>query len=64
MQFKKQPITLVNPINSEEWVCDDLLDNKYIDGIEYIKVKKPGREKWFLMRKDMLKKQSRVKVVT
>ena len=64
MNIKKQPILLVNPLNSEEWVCDDYQDNKYIDGIEYIKVRKSGQVKWFLMRKDALKKQVRYKAVT
>tara|TARA_R110000868_G_scaffold543_2_gene3923 strand:- start:2153 stop:2347 length:195 start_codon:yes stop_codon:yes gene_type:complete len=64
MNIKKQPILLVNPLNSEEWVCDDYQDTKYIDGIEYIKVRKSGQVKWFLMRKDALKKQVRYKAVT
>ena len=64
MNIKKQPILLVNPLNSEEWLCDDYQDTKYIDGIEYIKVRKSGQVKWFLMRKDALKKQVRYKVVT
>jgi hypothetical protein len=64
MNIKKQPLLLVNPLNSEEWVCDDYQDTKYIDGIEYIKVRKSGQVKWFLMRKDALKKQVRYKAVT
>lgn len=64
MNIKKQPILLVNPLNSEEWVCDDYQDTKYIDGVEYIKVRKSGQVKWFLMRKDALKKQVRYKAVT
>ena len=64
MNIKKQPILLVNPLNSEEWLCDDYQDTKYIDGVEYIKVRKSGQVKWFLMRKDALKKQVRYKAVT
>jgi hypothetical protein len=64
MNIKKQPLLLVNPLNSEEWVCDDYQDTKYIDGVEYIKVRKSGQVKWFLMRKDALKKQVRYKAVT
>ena len=64
MNIKKQPILLVNPLNSEEWLCDDYQDTKYIDGVEYIKVRKSGQVKWFLMRKDALKNQVRYKAVT
>lgn len=64
MNIKKQPILLVNPLNSEEWLCDDYQDTKYIDGVDYIKVRKSGQVKWFLMRKDALKKQVRYKAVT
>ena len=64
MNIKKQPILLVNPLNSEEWLCDDYQDTKYIDGVDYIKVRKSGQVKWFLMRKDALKKQIRYKAVT
>ena len=64
MNIKKQPLLLVNPLNSEEWVCDDYQDTKYIDGVEYIKVRKSGQVKWFLMRKDALKKQVRYNAVT
>jgi len=52
---KRQPVRLVNPINSEEWFCDDYTDNKFIDGVEYIRVHKQDNRS-FLMRKDTLKK--------
>ena len=36
---KSQPVTLVNPINLEEWYCEDYNDVRLIDGVEYIKVR-------------------------
>lgn len=48
--------TLVNPLNSETWMCRDLTDTKDIDGVLYIRVFKPENEsRSFLMRKDALK---------
>ena len=50
-------VTLVNPLNSEMWLCDDYSNTKEIDGISYISVYKPeSRQRTFLMRKDALKK--------
>lgn len=54
--FRAKTQTLVNPLNSEMWVCRDISDTKDIDGVLYIKVHKPENEKrTFLMRKDALK---------
>ena len=38
--------------------CDDYTDNKFIDGVEYIRVHKQDNRS-FLMRKDTLKKISK-----
>jgi hypothetical protein len=54
---KPQPVTLVNPINSEEWVCEDYKDTRFIDGVEYVKVCKPIMQRTVLMRKDALRKK-------
>lgn len=54
---KPQPATLVNPINSEEWICEDYTDTRFIDGIEYVKVRKPIMQRTVLMRKDALRKK-------
>ena len=55
---KSRPKTtvLTNPLNSDEWVCDDYSMVKNIDGVNYITVYKPGNStRTFLMRKDALK---------
>ena len=54
---KPQPATLVNPINSEEWICEDYTDTRFIDGIEYVKVRKPIMQRTVLMRKEALRKK-------
>lgn len=57
-QFNKKPKTtiLVNPLNSEQWFCEDYNTVKVIDGINYITVFKPeNTTRTFLMRKDALK---------
>ena len=56
-QKKTQPATLVNPINSEEWICEDYNDTRFIDGVEYVKVRKPIMQRTLLMRKDALRKK-------
>ena len=58
-QKSKEPkaVTLLNPLNSEMWLCDDYNFTKEIDGISYVSVYKPeSRQRTFLMRKDALKR--------
>ena len=59
MKTVKKPylVTLVNPLNSEEWVCEDYNDTHFIDGVEYVKVRKPSIQRTVLMRKDVLRKK-------
>ena len=54
---KPYPVTLVNPVNSEEWICEDYTDTRFIDGVEYVKVRKPIMQRTVLMRKDVLRKK-------
>ena len=49
-------VTLVNPLNSEEWICEDYNDTRFVDGIEYVKVRKPIMQRTVLMRKEALRK--------
>jgi hypothetical protein len=56
-QKKTQPVTLVNPINSEEWLCEDYTDIRFIDGVEYSKVRKPHMRHSVSMRKEALRKK-------
>ena len=54
---KPYPVTLFNPVNSEEWICEDYNDIRVIDGVEYVKVRKPIMQRTVLMRKDVLRKK-------
>jgi len=54
---KPQPVILVNPINSEEWFCEDYSDTRFIDGVEYVKVRKPHMRHSVSMRKEVLRKK-------
>ena len=56
-QKKTQPVTLVNPINSEEWLCEDYTDIRFIDGVEYIKVSKPHMRHSVSMLKEAFRKK-------
>jgi hypothetical protein len=59
MKVVKKPysVTLVNPVNTEEWICEDYNDVRVIDGVEYVKVRKPTMQRTVLMRKDVLRKK-------
>jgi len=49
-------IVLENIFNQELVRCPNPRDIEIIDGIEYLKVQKQGQAKFFLMRKDSLKR--------
>ena len=59
MKVVKKPyfVTLVNPVNSEEWICEDYNDIRFIDAVEYVKVRKPAMQRTVLMRKEALRKK-------
>jgi hypothetical protein len=59
MKVVKKPyfVTLINPVNSEEWICEDYNDTRVIDGVEYVKVRKSIMQRTVLMRKDVLRKK-------
>ena len=52
-----KPVTLVNPLNSEEWICEDYNDTRFVDGVEYLKVRKLIMQRTVLMRKEALRKK-------
>lgn len=56
--MKKYTVRLVNPLNNEEWLCEDYADVKFIEAVEYIKVRKLDSPRTLLMRKDALRKKS------
>ncbi len=59
MKTVKKPyfVTLVNPVNSEEWICEDYNDIRFIDAVEYVKVRKSTMQRTVLMRKEALRKK-------
>jgi hypothetical protein len=46
----------VNPINKEQWICDDATRTKTIDGVTYLTVHRVDSYRKVLMRKDSLQK--------
>lgn len=51
-----KPVMLVNPLNSDVWMCNDYNNTKDIDGVVYLTVYRPeNSNRTFLMRKDVLK---------
>ena len=59
MKVVKKPyfVTLINPVNSEEWICENYNDTHFIDAVEYVKVRKSTMQRTVLMRKDVLRKK-------
>jgi hypothetical protein len=51
----------VNPINKEQWICEDLSRTQVIDGVTYLHVHKPDSYRKVLMRKDSLLKVDKFK---
>jgi hypothetical protein len=44
-----------NAVNQrDEWICDDPKKTKYIDGVQYLTVRRPDSERLVLIRKDSL----------
>lgn len=54
-------IIFENPVNREQYICDNVKEVQTIDGIEYLEVYKKDSKRKFLFRKDVLKKVSTVK---
>lgn len=56
MEFK-------NRLNGELFYCNDPRLTQQIDGIDYLLVSRPGQNRQFLMRRDVLDKVPTVKKV-
>jgi hypothetical protein len=54
-------MTLKNKLNGEQFVCENIKEVQLIDGVEYIVVHRLNNDRNFLMRKDILEKDSSVK---
>jgi hypothetical protein len=48
--------TFENPMNQEQWVCENIHDIKTIDGVEFLQVHRYADDRTVLMRKDALKR--------
>ncbi len=53
-----KPVNLVNRINGEKFICENIREIEQIDGVEYLRVRRPGEQRWFLMRRDALVKDT------
>ena len=53
-----KPITLVNRYNNERYICENVRETQFIDDVEYLRVRRPGDNRWFLMRKEVLVKDT------
>jgi len=47
-------MTFESKLNRERFECDNIRDVELIDGIEYLKVRKPSTTRQLLIRKDIL----------
>lgn len=56
-KMNKRPVRLTNPLNKEQWLCDEYDKAVTIEGVAYVKVYKPENpDRTHLMRKDALRK--------
>lgn len=53
-----KPVNLVNRINGEKFICENIREIEQIDGVEYLRVRRPGEQRWFLMCRDALVKDT------
>jgi len=49
-------VTLESKLNRDRFECDNVRDVEVIDGVEYLKVRRPNTARQFLFRKDTLEK--------
>ena len=59
-----KPVNLINRYNNERYICENVREVELIDDVEYLRVRRAGEHRWFLMRKEVLvKDNSTVSVV-
>ena len=49
-------VTFQNQMSRERVICEDLRDERTIDGVQFLLVHRYGNDRSFLVRKDSLKK--------
>ena len=57
-------VTFQNKLNGEQVVCDDTRNVEVIEGVDYLLVRRPGTDRRFLMRKEVLQKIPEKKIKT
>ncbi len=55
-----KPVNLVNRMNNEKFICENIREVEIIDGVEYLRVRRPGEQRWFLMRREAVTKDNSV----
>jgi hypothetical protein len=59
-----KPMYFKNRVTGEEFVCDDIKkDKQFIEGVEFLIVRRSPNSRPFLMRKDALLKVDKLKNV-
>lgn len=53
-----KPVNLINRVNNERFICENFREVEQIDGVEYLRVRRAGEHRWFLMRRDVLEKSN------
>ena len=51
-----KPVIFENKLNRERVVCDDTRLSQWVDGVEYLAVRREDSPRIFLMRRDSLQK--------
>ena len=49
-------ITYINQRTKEKYLCENPRDFQWIDGVKFIKVRKPNEHREFLIRQDTLER--------
>lgn len=53
-------VTFKNRLNNDKVICEDVRQVQTIDGVDYLVVHRPDNQRPFLMRKDVLEKDTAV----
>ncbi len=59
-EISMKPIIFRNRLNNERVICENIRNVERIDDVEYLVVHRPENSRMFLMRKDVLEKDTTV----
>lgn len=57
LRNKNKPITFLNPRTGDVWVCENAMNKRQVDGVEFIEVHKPDNPRMFWVNLTTLVKQ-------